>query len=75
MTLFDAAAGKNYLVKHINLKPDVLKRITNLGIFAGAVVFVVKKAGKFSPILINCNGLNVAIGSDISKNIEATDYE
>ena len=69
MNLYDALENKNYKIVSINLTYEIFSRITNLGFFVGGVVSVVKSATKTRPILINSNGLNVALGEDISKNI------
>ena len=72
MVLYDALAEKSYKIVSVSATQEVYSRIINLGFCVGAVIFVVKKATKLSPVLINCNGLNVALGSGISKNIEVS---
>ena len=70
MNLYQTLAGKKYKIISVNVQKNLTNRILNLGVFIGAKVFVVKRATKHSPILINCNGLNVALGHGLSKNIE-----
>jgi len=75
MKLYEAKAQKKYKVIGVQLQPEIMNRVLNLGIFVGAIVYVVKSATKSSPILINCHGLNVAFGGGISKNIEVFENE
>ena len=75
MNLFDAQTGKKYRILSINLQQSLNERVLNLGIYVGARVQIVKSATKSAPVLINCQGLNVALGQGISKKIEVLDSE
>ena len=69
-TLATLKGGDKALILEVNGGRGVRQRLGNLGIHIGDTVNVVRSAHFKGPVLIEVNGVEVAIGQGMARKIE-----
>ncbi len=69
MTLAEVKIGVRTKIVSIGDGQNVRQQLRELGIFPGDTVRVVRRAGVGGPLLIECRGIQVAIGRAIAKRV------
>ena len=70
MTLFDCQVGEKAEVLGVSGERAIRKRLIDMGITTGTVLFVRKVAPMGDPIVIRCRGYELSLRKDEAKTIE-----
>lgn len=69
MTLVDLDEGKKAKIVLIGGERNTRQQLRELGLFPGDTVRVVRRAALGGPLLIECRGIQIAIGRAIANNV------
>lgn len=70
MIMTDGQVSNYYIIKDTTLSDKDDKRLRKLGVYAGSVVKIVKKIGK-NAVIIECDGVKIALGKIVTDNMQA----
>ena len=70
MTLFDCQVGEKAEVLGVSGERAIRKRLIDMGITTGTVLFIRKVAPLGDPIEIGCRGYELSLRKDEAKTIE-----
>ncbi len=74
MTLFEAEKNREYVIKGVFLEGSVTRRLQALGLNDGITIKVLNKKRQ-GALLIKVRGTRLALGKQISSNIEVREVE
>ena len=74
MRLCRGIPGNSYRVESMNLPLSMAKRLEVLGMTKGTSLDVINKKGR-GILIIRVRGTRLALGRNITRNIEVCDYE
>lgn len=69
MTLIDLDEGKKAKIVLIGGERHTRRQLRELGLFPGDTVRVVRRAALGGPLLIECRGIQIAIGRAIADHV------
>ncbi len=69
MTLADIQTGVETKIIAIGEEQNIRQQLRELGIFPGDSVRVIRRAGFGGPLLVECRGLQIAIGRKVAKKV------
>ncbi len=69
MTLIDLEESKTGRIVSIGGERNARQQLRELGLFPGDTVRLVRRAALGGPLLIECRGVQIAVGRTIAENV------